>query len=354
MSSQRRRPAVYAPAVPVSRIWPVLAALVLLADAGAAAASLRFFGHGTGDIDRVKIRIDDPADSAPGPPVDVGATDFTLEFFLRADAADNVQGGSVTCNAPNIDWIYGNIVFDRDRFNQDRKFGVSIADDVILFGVSGDGTGDFTICGTTDVLDGVWHHVALQRRRSDGRMWLYTDGQLEGQADGPDGDVSYPDDGVPGSYCGTGGTDPCVDSDPFLVIGAEKHDAGSSFPSFNGFVDEVRVSAALRYTTASFAVPTLRFTSDADTVGLYHFDEQETGACTGAILDVSGASGGPSDGECRYGGATPSGPVYTTGMPFWSPPPVPSASLRGLAALAFAILVAGVAFQRVRRRPGRS
>jgi hypothetical protein len=76
----------------------------------------------------VKIRLDDPALPAdPGPPADVGATDFTLEFFVKANAADNVQGGSVSCNGSNIDWIYGNIAIDRDRFNQDRKFGLCVA-----------------------------------------------------------------------------------------------------------------------------------------------------------------------------------------------------------------------------------
>ena len=37
-----------------------------------------------------KIRLDDPAlTSDPGPPADVGATDFTLEFFMKANVTDN-------------------------------------------------------------------------------------------------------------------------------------------------------------------------------------------------------------------------------------------------------------------------
>jgi hypothetical protein len=35
------------------------------AHAALAAASLRFYGNGSGDIDRVKIPIDDPSDSNP-------------------------------------------------------------------------------------------------------------------------------------------------------------------------------------------------------------------------------------------------------------------------------------------------
>src|SRR5438874_4386112 len=108
----------------------------------------------------------------------------------------------------------------------------------VVFGLRGDGTGELTICGVTDVLDNVWHHVAVQRRRSDGRIWLFVDGRLETQAAGPGGDISYPDNAVPGNFCGEG---PCV-NDPFLVIGAEKHDAGARWPAYSGFIDEVRLS----------------------------------------------------------------------------------------------------------------
>ena len=92
----------------------VLVAAGLL-PARAQALSLRFHGNGVNDIDRVKIRADDPANSLPGPPADVGATDFTLEFWMKANAYDNTAG-AVSCGF-NIDWIYGNIVFDRDRYN---------------------------------------------------------------------------------------------------------------------------------------------------------------------------------------------------------------------------------------------
>ncbi|MDW8111679.1 MAG: LamG-like jellyroll fold domain-containing protein, partial [Candidatus Bipolaricaulota bacterium] len=149
--------------------------------------SLRFFGNGVNDIDRVKIRVDDPSNNLPGPPADIGATDFTIEFWMKATAAEN-PAPTVSCGW-NVNWIYGNIIIDRDRFAQDRKFGLSVAGGRIVFGVSGNGTGDFTICGTSNVLDGQWHHVAVQRRRADGYLWLYVDGRLEAQGDGPDGDV---------------------------------------------------------------------------------------------------------------------------------------------------------------------
>ncbi|MFN0152417.1 MAG: LamG-like jellyroll fold domain-containing protein [bacterium] len=291
----------------------VLVALVavFLGARAPAAASLRFYGNGVDDIDRVKIRVDDPENSLPGPPADVGAADFTIEFWMRALAAENTAP-AVACGA-NINWILGNIVIDRDRYNQDRKFGLSIAGGVLVFGVSGNGTGDRTLCGTTDVFNGVWRHVAIQRRRSDGQMWLFVDGALQGSVNGPDGDISYPDNGVPGDYCGG----PCVNSDPFLVLAAEKHDAGAQYPSYSGWLDEMRISNSIRY-TANFTAPVAPFVADANTVALYHFDEG-----SGAVLgDASGAAGGPSDGDVRFGGS-PAGPVWSSESPFGTPTAVP-------------------------------
>ncbi len=261
--------------------------------------ALRFYGSGVNDIDRVKIQIDDPNNSLPGPPADIGSSDFTIEFWLKASAVEN-SAAAVSCGN-NINWIYGNIVLDRDRFNQNRKYGLSLAGGRVVFGVSGDGIGfpqELTICSTTSVLDGQWHHVAVQRRRSDGRMWLFIDGQLEAEGDGPDGDISYPDDGIPGNYCGG----PCDFSDPYLVIGAEKHDAGSSFPSYSGWFDELRISTVLRY-GGNFVRPTAPFTPDAQTAALYHFDEG-----SGDTIGDS-APGGLSPGQRRFGG-TPAGPVW--------------------------------------------
>lgn len=233
---------------------------------GPAGHALQFCGTGENGIDRVKVVVDDPDTDDAGPAVDVGATDFTLEWWMKATRRGNDRR-RVACGE-NLNWINGNIVFDRDRFNQGRKYGVSIAGGSVAFGVSGDGERHRTICGTGDVADGAWHHVAVQRRRGDGRMSLYVDGRLEAEEIGPPGDVSYPDDGVPGAFCGG----PCLDSDPYLVMGAEKHDAGPSWPAYSGWLDEVRISAALRY-AADFTRPEAPFAVDSVTVALWHFDE---------------------------------------------------------------------------------
>jgi hypothetical protein len=277
--------------------------------------SLRFYGNGVGDIDRVKIQVDDPDNSNPGPPVDVGAGDFTIEWWMKAAPGEN-NAAAITCGANN-NWVHGNTLLDRSRMNNDNDFGVSLAGGHIAFGVGGAGTGDFTLCGLIPVNDGLWHHVAIERRSSDGRLWIFVDGVLDVQADGPDGDISYPNSGVPANTCGPTGDQPCTSTDPYLVLGAGKFDLGPTYPPFSGWMDELRVSNALRY-TGDFTVPATPYAPDANTLALYHFDEGE-----GTTLDdVSGFPGGPSNGLLMVGGA-PAGPEWSTDTE-WSPTPSPT------------------------------
>ncbi|MBI5302388.1 MAG: LamG domain-containing protein [Chloroflexi bacterium] len=262
--------------------------------------SLRFYGHGVGDIDRVKIPID------PQVPADVGAGDLTFEFWMKANAGENA--GTASCGA-NDGWITANIIFDRDVFNSGDygDYGIALGSGRIAFGAN-NGSSGTTVCGNTTVANGIWHHIAVTRN-SSGTIRLYVDGSLDIAApvNGPTGNLSYRD----------GRTTSFPNSDPFLVIGAEKHDAGSQYPSFKGWVDEVRISNSIRY-SANFTRPGAPFTTDANTMALYHFDEGPAGLCATnqTILDSSGASGGPSNGTCKPGGSAPAGPVYTTDIPF--------------------------------------
>ncbi len=267
-------------------------------------ASLRFLGHGVGDIDRVKIRLDAPAAS-----IDAGG-DFTLEFWLKAQPGANT---SALCTEGDINWINGNIILDRDIYGDGDHgdYGVSLAGGRIAFGVARE-TSANTICGTSNLADGAWHHVALTRNSASGLIRIYVDGQLQREGTGPTGDVSYRD--------GRGTSFP--NSDPFLVLGAEKHDAGAAYPSFNGWLDELRISTTLRY-TAGFTPPQAPFVSDSFTAGLYHFDEAIGKPCTGSVLD---ASGNGAAGTCQYGGSAPAGPLYSADTPFWkiNEPAVPN------------------------------
>lgn len=264
--------------------------------------SLRFYGNGQGDIDRVKIALDDP-----GRPVDVGAADFTMEWWMKADLVEN---GSGACTPGGENWRNGNVMLDRDVFGtgDHGDFGVSLAGGKIAFGVD-NGTTSTTICGASVVADGAWHHIAVTRRFSDGRLRIYVDGAMEAQVDGPDGDISYSD-----------GRTTDYENDPFLVIGAEKHDAGPLYPSYSGWVDELHISRVLRY-SSSFTVPSAPFSPDANSLALYHFDE----GAGDAVNDVSGYPGGPSNGVRMFGG-TPAGPVWSTDSPFNPVPATPTPS----------------------------
>ncbi len=270
--------------------------------------SLRFYGTGARDVDRVKIPLD-----APHRSVDVGATDFTVEFWMRALPGANASG---PCVAGPDTWISGNIMFDRDIFGTGDygDYGISLYGGRIAFGVA-TSTASRTICGATNVADGQWHHIAVTRRSSDGQLSIFVDGVLDGQAPGPVGDISYRD-----------GRAAQWPNEPYLVIGAEKHDYDRvAYPSFNGWIDEVRISNTLRY-TVSFARPTQPFTPDALTAALYHFDE---GA--GLIVnDTSGAIDGPANGTL-FVDPLSGGPAWSAETPPWTgnPPtstPAPTAT----------------------------
>lgn len=266
------------------------ACLFALCAASAHAGSLRFLGTPSATADRVEIRLD-----APARPVDVGG-DFTIEFFLRMAPGSNAVPAA--CNAANDRWIFGHILLDRDVFGAGDAgdWGVSLMQGRIAFGVSVGGAGA-TACGATDLRDGGWHHVALTRSASTGQLRVFVDGQPDGQATGATGDVSYRD----------GRPTPWPQSDPFLVIGNEKHFGPEAFA---GWLDELRISRVIRY-AAPFVPPTTPFMPDADTMALYSFDE---GFGT-TLGDRSGAPGGPSTGVLRVGG-NPVGPQWSTDTPF--------------------------------------
>lgn len=267
---------------------------------GRPGGSVRFFGNGGVFDDRILIEIDDPTNDEPGPPIDVGNEDFTLEFWIRPDMRGN-PNPAISCGSTN-DWTTSNIIVDRDRHSQPTSYGVGIAGGTIVWAVQGPGGDPWSICGDTNVLDGQWHHVAVQRRRADGMLWIFVDGTLDTMQLAAEGDISFPDDGVAMDVCPAG---VCDYSDPFLSLGAEKH--GYEAISYAGEFDEFRVSTTLRYQDA-FAPATAPFEPDDQTVGLYHFDEGEGTVATDASVHGT-------HGEIRYGGE-PAGPQWTAENPF--------------------------------------
>jgi len=261
--------------------------------------SIRFFGNGGTYDDRVLIRLDDPTLPAdPSPAVDLGATDFTIEFWMKARAEDNPN--VITSCGPGIGWVESNIIIDRDRHSQAPTFGIGLSSSALLFAVCDAAYDCHTLCGSTSVLDNQWHHVAVQRSLS-GTMTILVDGITDVTLDsGLSGDISYPDDGVPQNVC-PGGL--CDYSDPFLALGAEKHGYGGI--SYNGHLDELRLSTALRY-GATYPVPTPPLAVDGDTVGMFRFGD-------GPGDQVTNAAGGVH-GAFMFGG-DPAGPIYVDDSP---------------------------------------
>jgi hypothetical protein len=234
---------------------------------------------------------------APEPPADVGATDFTLEFWLRADPG-TMPEAPVACGVGQ-GWQDGVLLVDRELRGLDRHYGLALAGGRLAFGVAGDGAGAYTLCGPSLVVDGAWHHVAAARRRSDGYLWLWVDGRLEAAVDGPDGDISHPNDAL--SSTGTCAIEPLACDDQSLVIGSGKP-VTATRPGFAGWMDEIRISNTIRY-SASFE-PGGYLAADAATVVLYHLDDPLAAQpCAGVVVDSSGAAGGPSHGQCRRSSA---------------------------------------------------
>jgi len=223
-------------------------------------------------------------------------------------AAADSNNGAVFAQANGDGWITGNIILDRDVYGAGDfgDFGIAIGtfgggglnERTVCFGIDRLGTGR-SIIASSNVADNSWKHIAITRAASSGTIKIFVNGILESTDNGPSGDVSYRNN-RPTSY---------PDSDPFLVIAAEKHDAGSAYPSFNGQIDELRISNSIRY-SSNFIPSTSEFVTDANTAALFHFNER----AGDTLKDVSGASGGPSNGIVKYGG-TPFGPVWIVDSP---------------------------------------
>jgi hypothetical protein len=280
-----------------------LAGLLVAVPATAAAQAsgseyaLRFYGTGVGppgQQDRIRLPVDDNVPGAGSSPIDVGSASFTLELWLRGRLADNDTsnaGGDVELF--DYSWIDGNIVLDRDVWcGTANAFGFSLAGGLVRFGVDSGDTGccNDTIEGSENVLDDTWHHVAVVRDASEGSLAVFVDGveDFRGSAGISTVDLSYPDSGVPVTGdCGTGQLTPYG---WYLVVAAEKHDAGSAYPSFNGYVDELRiwdvarsgaVIAADRFQVLPAGTPGL--------VGSYRFEEG-----SGAVVADSSGAGSPN------------------------------------------------------------
>lgn len=312
--------------------------------------ALRFYGTGVNQQDRARILIDD---NAPGPdasaPCDVGAGSFTVEFWLRGNLADNSTasaGGDL--ELPGVGWIYGNIVVDRDIWgDSNRDWGISLAGGLVRFGTgSGDGGDDpeSTLEGGVNVLDGQWHHVACVRDTATGRKSIYVDTTLDFATVNlfSDDDISFPNGGV---------ANPVTPWNPYLVIGAEKHDADvGQFPSFAGYFDELRIWSVAR-PPAELQVTYNRVTPAASPglVGYYRFEEGSgsTAVDTSAAgsPDAEVIAGAPGNGEWVARATNPNNTAPLVSGPGVA---IPTVSYWGALVMLLTLLVIGTAAFRER------
>lgn len=255
------------------------------------AGSIRFFGTGSGDVDRVKL----PVGTAPGLPSNPSGS-FTLEFWMKP-----APGNAGTVAAGSNGWITGNVIWDRDVYGGGDygDWGVSLGSGRLAFGAAVGDSGATVVTGAGTIPDGVWTHVAVTRDGGTGALAIYLDGALAASGAGPAGDISYR----------VGRSTPWP-NDPHLVLGAEKHDAGAAYPSYRGLIDDARLSSGVRHTSA-FVRPSGPHPADAATLALWRFDET-----SGTVAaDAASASGGPTPGTLFVGGPS-SGPAWSAERAF--------------------------------------
>jgi len=206
-----------------------------------------------------RILIDQRTTGASPPPSDVGEGSFTIELWLKS-----APGGQLVpttgyrspgqSESDDFDWVAGNIFLDRSVWDpRYPAYGASIHRDEILgvvrFGgpsgtIAGAGVdARYTLQGSRDVLDGAWHHVALVRDASNGRLAIFVDGALDATSSSDfratTVDVSYPNGAELVGEPSAAANNP--ERSPFLLLGTEKHDLGVDSPGFRGWLDELRI-----------------------------------------------------------------------------------------------------------------
>ena len=158
-----------------------------------------------------------------------GTDDFTIELWVK----------------PNSVGVGAKALVDLRTTGTELSSYIYLSGSNVKYYVNGSDV----ISGTTDLVAGTWHHIALSK--SSGTTKLFLDGAQEGS--------DYTDSNDYGS------TKP-------ITIGATWN-AASVFP---GYIDELRVSTIARY-TANFTAPVGINQGDTDTVLLLHFDATSNG-----------------------------------------------------------------------------
>ena len=163
-------------------------------------------------------------------------TNFTVEYWIRVGNFSNVASGA----GYNASIVFGNQTVD--NFAQYWSFGPIANGNVQFFYYSGTNN-QYTTSGVTLVTN-TWYHLAFVKQTNS--LKIYIDGVERGS-------------GTITNTPSAGTT-----SDP-ITIGS------FNSVSFNGYLDEIRVSNSARY-TAGFTPSTTPFVNDSNTLLLIHAD----------------------------------------------------------------------------------
>ena len=200
--------------------------------------------------------VDDYATGPDGPAYDLGTgatDDFTLETLFRVPASTATQTGTLFIKNLSYDFY---ILFNVGGGEQDR----------VIFRLRS-GASSIVAYHSVTLAEG-WHHAAAvfdnEYMETGDLQALYVDGNLVSAGSGVDWTPGLPN------------TTSALNIGGYLGI--------NSFP---GWLEETRISNTVRYSGSSYIVPAAPFSSDANTVALWHFNE--TPGST-AFLDSSGAA----------------------------------------------------------------
>lgn len=235
----------------------------------------------------------------------IGQGDFTVEMWIRPDSSGNGRG--VQTQTSDTTWVNANIFYDADVAFGQPGHGMSLGGGRVHAGGDDISVNAYTVIGDDDLTDVAWHHVAMTRDISSGVLALYVDGNQDQSVSASlTDDMRFDPDYTPASSCGFNDNEDCELSDSLIVLGVEKANFSSGTGNFRGWLTELRLSDSVRY-TGNFSVPTSPFTSDVNTMLLYHFDE-------GSGTSLTDASGNGNTGTI-YRDET-NGPDWSGESPF--------------------------------------
>ncbi len=189
--------------------------------------------------------VDDYASVTSASTVDFAFNaDFTVEFWGKFPASQTDT--TATLNRIIAKWA-GTGGFPYEIKINNQTAGGSAGK---ISAQRSDGTNQPSVTSSVTVNDNAWHHIAFVKNSST--LTIYIDGASSGTT--------------------TDTTTGTTTNSTALTFGRSLTTLGRWT---NGTIDEVRISSAVRYTSA-FTPPRAPFTTDASTGGLWHFDGRNT------------------------------------------------------------------------------